>query len=97
MECSAYLHNIVSGCWELKRKFRLKLELEPIFIKIKDDKFCTTVGVGAGSIHSTENRDTERVSGAVWHSIARDTLYFYPRISAVPSCSEPHLAIGGNL
>ena len=44
MECSAYLHNIVSGCWELKRKFRLKLELEPIFIKIKDDKFCTTVG-----------------------------------------------------
>ena len=62
------------GLLELRRKFRLKLELEPIFIKIKGDKFCTTVGVSAGGIHSTDNRDTERVSGAVWHSIARDSL-----------------------
>jgi hypothetical protein len=51
---------------------RRELERDPIFIK--DDKFYTTAGVSAGSIHLTDNRDTERVSGAVWHSIARDSL-----------------------
>jgi hypothetical protein len=47
MEYIAYLHNIMSSCWELKWKFRLRLERDPIFIK--DDKFYTTAGVAQGA------------------------------------------------